>query len=232
MIHPGSRHVARFNHDDDAPEYDRDVRNEQDPIRAGYADLLAWVAAEARLGPTLDALELGSGSGNLTVQLEPCRSLTCVDASRAMTEIAREKTGDSHRAGEIRFVLDDILAFTCGAPSAGFDRVLSTYTIHHLEADERAILFGEIARILRPEGRFVVGDLMFESEAAATSQLELYRSRGDGELADEIADEFFWRLDGDLAALRGVGLEPTVRRFSELSWGICCRRSGPGTIPR
>jgi hypothetical protein len=45
-----SRNADRFNHDEDAAGYDRDVLNEADPIRAGYDALLDWVAAGAAAG--------------------------------------------------------------------------------------------------------------------------------------------------------------------------------------
>jgi hypothetical protein len=40
-----SKHVDKFNHDQDAPGYDQDILNEAHPIRAGYGELLDWVAA-------------------------------------------------------------------------------------------------------------------------------------------------------------------------------------------
>lgn len=40
-----SKHVDEFSHDQDAPGYDQDVLNEAHPIRAGYGELLDWVAA-------------------------------------------------------------------------------------------------------------------------------------------------------------------------------------------
>lgn len=44
-----SRHAEYFNHDGDAPGYDRDVTNEDDPIRTGYNAVLDWVAEMGRI---------------------------------------------------------------------------------------------------------------------------------------------------------------------------------------
>ena len=52
---PRSRHVDRFNMDEDASAYDTDVRDTSDPIWEGYADALPWVAAEARVGERIAA---------------------------------------------------------------------------------------------------------------------------------------------------------------------------------
>ena len=83
--------VDRFNHDEDAGDYDLDVTNADDPIRAGYDELLQWVTERAAIGATDSVLELGSGTGNLTAQLPSCARLVCVDISDEMTRIARSK---------------------------------------------------------------------------------------------------------------------------------------------
>ena len=57
-----SEFADKFNHDEDAPDYDQDVRNEADPIRAGYDALLNWVAAQTGTARSGRILELGSGN--------------------------------------------------------------------------------------------------------------------------------------------------------------------------
>jgi protein-L-isoaspartate O-methyltransferase len=58
-----------FNHDTEAAGYDHEVRNEADPIRAGYQEVLGWVVQQAQIFPTSRVLELGSGTGNLSALL-------------------------------------------------------------------------------------------------------------------------------------------------------------------
>lgn len=76
-----SSHVDLYNHDEDAATYDRDVLRSENPIREGYAEVLDWVAQNAGITQDATVVELGSGTGNLTARLPPCRSLVCVDAS-------------------------------------------------------------------------------------------------------------------------------------------------------
>lgn len=45
-----SSHADYFNHDEDAADYDKDVRNERDPIRRGYEEVLSWVTEVADVG--------------------------------------------------------------------------------------------------------------------------------------------------------------------------------------
>src|SRR5260221_4126670 len=103
-----SVHGPVFNHDDDENGYDADVRNEKDPIRAAYPDVLAWVISEARIDSFSRVLELGSGTGNLSCLLDRCGELVCVDLSERMEAIARSKSG--HILNR-RFFKADIFVF-------------------------------------------------------------------------------------------------------------------------
>lgn len=211
-----SRHVDTYNHDEDAPTYDRDVQRSDDPIREGYEAVLDWVAEQSHIADQSDAIELGSGTGNLTQRLPGCRSLVCVDVSEEMTAICRSKLGDpSH----ISYVKADILEYACGELPE-FDALVSTYTVHHLTDDEKLLLLDKLADRTRPGGRLVFGDLMVESVDAERELIQQYRSRGDNSTADDIEEEFFWRVDDCVAHLTDLGLSARAERFSELSWGI------------
>ena len=212
-----SQHHERFNHDEDAPGYDADVADESDPIRAGYGELLAWVVEQSQVHDESDILELGSGTGNLTAQLPPLASVLCVDVSEEMTRRAAQKLSLRPR---VEFVRADILEIFSALREESFDSVISTYTVHHLTDPEREVLFRETRRVLRPGGRAVFGDLMFEDEAAAQAILARYRETGAGELADEIEEEFFWNLEHCKVALAAAGFAVEAKRFSELSWGV------------
>lgn len=213
---PRSRHVDRFNMDEDASAYDTDVRDTSDPIWEGYADALPWVAAEARVGEDSLVLELGSGTGNLTERLGRAREIVCVDVSSHMIRIAREKVG---ARGDVRWAQADLLEYF-DVPGPQVDVVVSNYAIHHLMPDERRTLFDHLAARMRSGARFAFGDLMFASPSARREILAGYRRTGRGELADEIEDEFFWDVESDLEALRIRGFELRARRFSELGWGM------------
>src|SRR5260221_7633818 len=100
-----------YNHDDDANDYDADVRNEKDPIRAAYHDVLAWVISEARIDSSSRVLELGSGTGNLSCHLDQCGELVCVDLSERMEAIARSKSGHILNRRFIKTFLFPIASF-------------------------------------------------------------------------------------------------------------------------
>lgn len=209
-----SRFADSFNHDAEAPDYDRDVAVEAHPIRAGYAALLAWVAQTARIEVLHDVLELGAGTGNLTTLLRPARHIVAVDVSLEMLALAQRKLG-----GDVAWVHDDLLGFF-DTSRTRFHRVVSTYAIHHLVADEKRALFQRIRECLEPGGRAVFGDLMFESDGAMREALRRYQDAGSIDVAEAIRDEFFWLLDDCVPALTQLGFAVTTQRFSDLSWGV------------
>jgi hypothetical protein len=90
-----SAHGKVFNHDDEADGYDAEVRNEKDPIRAAYSNVLEWVVKEARIISTSRVLELGSGTGNLSSRIPRCSELVCV---RRKGELVLERSHPPDRA--------------------------------------------------------------------------------------------------------------------------------------
>ena len=211
-----SSHVDLYNHDEDAATYDRDVLRFEDPIREGYTEVLDWVAQNAGINQDSTVIELGSGTGNLTARLPPCRSLVCVDVSAEMTRIAKQKLRD---ASHISYVQADILEYF-DADSSPFDVAISTYVVHHLTQQEKEFLFDRFVRQLLPGGRALFGDLMLESAQEERMLIDHYRSIGDDATADAIEEEFFWHVDASVGYLRSLGLAVETIRFSTLSWGI------------
>jgi putative AdoMet-dependent methyltransferase len=208
-----SRFADTFNHDADAPDYDVDVKNEAHPVRAGYADLLAWVVHSADIDAHHDVLELGAGTGNLTRLLPPARRIVAVDVSTAMLQIAAPKV-----RGSVEWQRGDLLEYF-DEHRDRFDRFVSTYAIHHLVASEKALLFERIRHVARPGARAVFGDLMFESERHRTDAIERYR-REWPDVAAAIEHEFFWIVDDSLDALQRSGFSVAAYRVSDLSWGV------------
>lgn len=208
-----SKHADKFNHDDEAAGYDDDVRDESQPIRAGYGRLLAWCAQE--VGPANKVLDLGGGTGNTLAALEGFVSAILVDVSAGMLDRAREKLKDR---ANVSFVQQDLLEFFDDF-AGPVDAVVSTYALHHLEPDEKAALFARIRDVLPPGGRAVFGDLMFRDEAHENALRAKYP-----ELAADFDEEFYWNANQARAELEELGFAVTVAEFSDLSFGITARR--------
>ena len=209
-----------FNHDTEAADYDRDILNESDPVRAGYRKVLAWVIQQAKITPTLRVLELGSGTGNLSALIASCRELVSVDVSGKMEAVARFKL---HHLAARRFIKADILeVFTQGLGQ--FDAVISTYAVHHLTAHEKHQLFELVFACLSPGGRAVFGDLMVLNGSEKEEKIQQYSAKGDQATAQAISEEFFWLLDTAIDDLERLGFQVSTARFSELSYGLVAQK--------
>lgn len=220
MENTRSANADIFNHDAEAAGYDNDVRNEADPIRAGYRDVLQWVVQQAQITPTSRVLELGSGTGNLSELIASCGELVSVDVSENMETIAKCKM--RHLANR-RFIKADILeGFT--QELGKFDAVISTYAVHHLTDQEKQRLFALIFDHLLPSGAAVFGDLMVQSDSEKEEKVHQYLAKGDRATAQAISEEFFWSLDTAIADLKRLGFKIRVKRFSDLSYGVIARK--------
>jgi tRNA (cmo5U34)-methyltransferase len=186
----------------DPVSYPTEIREEI----ARYDELQDRVV-EATKDLRLDTiLELGTGSGetaSLLLALHPAARLLGVDSSRQMLAAAREAL-PADRV-ELRLAqLEDPL------PAGPFDLVVSALTVHHLSAQEKADLFRRVAAVLRPGGRFVLGDVVVPDRPEdAVIPLEEGFDRPDtaeeqlGWLREARLDaEIVW-TEQDLAVLRG-----------------------------
>lgn len=106
-------------------------------------------------------LELGTGTGETAARLlarNPGVELVGIDESDAMLDVARSRFGAGARFEVGR--LQDTL------PDGPFDLVASALCVHHLDSDEKRSLFARVARVLRPGGRFVLGDVVVPVDPA------------------------------------------------------------------
>lgn len=146
-------------------------------------------------------LDIGSGLGGAAIVLHQrcgAASVTGFDVQALLVDSARERARALGLTDRLRFVL--------GTPgplpfeSSSFDAVFSKDAIIHV-ADKTAI-YGEMARLLRPEGRIFIGDWL-------TSD-----GRGHGPLMDR-----FMELAGHdfhLASLAEVGAIVSATGFTDV----------------
>lgn len=124
--------------------------------------LLDYLPAAA---PFDSILELGTGTGNLTVLLceqFPQATITAVDVSGDSLGACRKRLGDHQH---LHYRQQDFrnLSYADGS----FDLVASSISVHHLTAEEKQELFRQIYRWLKPGGVFAYVD----QHAGATSDL-------------------------------------------------------------
>lgn len=118
------------------------------------------VLVELQLTGCERVLDIGCGTGKLTREiarrLDPAAGSMVVglDAAGKMLAVARRKAG---RVPNLRF--DAAIAEALPYADGTFDRFVSTFFFHHVNAGLKRRTLGELWRVLRPGGRGVIVDV-------------------------------------------------------------------------
>jgi len=116
----------------------------------------AAIVAACGTSPDDEAIDLGAGTGFVTLALAPdVRDIVAVDISEEMLERLRQ----ADPTGKVRTHRADLASVDFATESV--DLVVSSYALHHLVDDEKADLVARARTWLRPSGRLVVADMMF-----------------------------------------------------------------------
>ncbi|MEV6348181.1 class I SAM-dependent methyltransferase [Actinoplanes sp. NPDC051851] len=102
-------------------------------------------------------LEIGCGPGDLLTALGrrvPEADLTGIDPDPAALRLAR-RTAARRR---LAITYTEAFAGELPFPDGSFDRVLSSYMLHHLTPPQKSQAFLEVRRVLRPDGELHVVD--------------------------------------------------------------------------
>ena len=118
-------------------------------------------------------LDVGCGTGLLSLKfLEKADcSIIGVDNSPKMMSIFQKKINDLKLSNRINLKLEDASSLNFNLDS--FDIVASTVTLHHLKDKYPAIK--QIYQILRPEGRFILGDIDMDTTGNVNDPKRLLR---------------------------------------------------------
>lgn len=144
---------------------DRQALNEK-LLEPGQSWML-WATALSTLLPPLDVADFGCGTGVLSVELAKwAKKVVAIDRSSSSLEQAKaraEKAG----AENISFLEADLHKLPL--PAGKKDLVVISQSLHHVA--EPADVLKEAARLLKPQGRIVVLELMPHQEKWVQEQL-------------------------------------------------------------
>jgi ubiquinone/menaquinone biosynthesis C-methylase UbiE len=161
-----------------------DAWDENAGVNAALARVVDAVIDASEPTTTMDAIDLGCGSGQLTLKLAPrVASVLGIDVSQRMIDLLERNataSGIANVAGRAvpieELHIDD----------ESIDLIVTNYTLHHLRDEDKAALVTASYRWLRPGGRFVIGDMMFgrgadeRDRAIIRSKLLLFAKKGPG----------------------------------------------------
>lgn len=152
---------------------------------AGYREVLGAIYSRVRERGYRRVLDIGFGTGILASKLyADGLAVSGVDFSPRMIELARLNLPDA------RLVEQDFSRGVDGCfPGEVFDCIISTYALHHIEAEAKPAFIAELMGMLAPGGEVLIGDVAFNTQAG----LESCRIKaGD----DWDADESYFVVDG------------------------------------
>ncbi len=130
-------------YDSYAPGYDRGMDALDRTLFRGGRD---WVCQQARGR----VLEIAIGTGRNLAYYPPGVSLTGIEQSPGMLEVARRRAADLAIGADLRLGDAQSLDF----PDGSFDTVVCTLSLCSIPDDARAV--SEARRVLRPGGRFLL----------------------------------------------------------------------------
>ncbi|WP_042445912.1 class I SAM-dependent methyltransferase [Streptacidiphilus jiangxiensis] len=122
----------------------------------GAGRLHRTLIAQAGLTDGLRVLEIGCGTGNLTLaakRAHPGVDLTGSDPDPLALDVARRKA-----AGLAGIRFEAGYAQRLSYADGDFDQVLSALMLHHLDDEAKAEAAAEVRRVLRPGGRLHLVD--------------------------------------------------------------------------
>lgn len=100
--------------------------------------------------------DIGAGQGDLSLMLaNSSKKVIAVDLNQKMLNIIDERANDAN-IGNIETLLGDL--DNLNIPDSSVDLVVLSQVLHHIPAPEKA--FSEITRILKPNGKLMLLDLL------------------------------------------------------------------------
>lgn len=149
-------HVTRRWFGNWANEYDKTLGKVQ-----RHHDLLDLAVRVSRVKKGDRVLDLGCGTGLLSLKLlkrADCR-ITAADSSADMLELFKAKIAALDLGSRIRCVRQDAAGLRF--PKASFDIVAATVALHHVQ--KKLPMVKKIRAVLKPGGRFVLGEIDVDS---------------------------------------------------------------------
>ncbi|MCD9878003.1 class I SAM-dependent methyltransferase [Streptomyces guryensis] len=169
---------------------------------------------EACVGPEPRILDLACGTGSITARLLarfPGATSTGIDLDPALLAIARGTFEGEDRVG---FVEADLKApdWPARLPYESYDAVLTATALHWLHSEPLAVLYGQVAELVRHGGVFMNADHMIDESTPRINAAERDQrhARMDQAMRSGALD---WAQWWQLAAEDPVLAGPTARRY-------------------
>jgi len=191
-------------------DYDNRMRNTK---HLRYDETLSRVLEKASIQDGDLVLDIGTGTGNLAVSfLERGCQVFGLDPSPKLLEIAEQKVKEWQGHFHTRLCEEPFLKIPF--PEQTFDAVVSTFSIHHISDESKQLSTKEMKRVLKPNGRIIIGDVMFQDEEDKTRAFNEYT---------DMEDEYQPMLDAFPKMFDDEGFSTEVEQVADTVWIVCAR---------
>ena len=128
------------------------------------SDILGKIVERFGHGKMID-IACGTGFW-LPYYAQNCHSITLFDHSEPMLSVCRRKVDSLSIQDKCTLLCGDFLTYPFG--NVDFDRAIFGFFVSHLTEQEERIFFAILKKILKPEGRFLFFDSVWNAERAKT----------------------------------------------------------------
>jgi len=143
--------------DDEAATWDDTPGHEERQVAVAQA-----IEESITLSPRMSALEVGGGTGRLSILLsDRVGSVVITDPSAGMVQVARERIEAAQLSDRLRAVQADL---TTDPPGGAYDVVWSSMALHHVH--DLGALLESVAGLLVDGGRLAIADLDEDPDGA------------------------------------------------------------------
>jgi 2-polyprenyl-3-methyl-5-hydroxy-6-metoxy-1,4-benzoquinol methylase len=141
---------------------------------AGLTAVTAAVLRTAAVTPAMQVVDLGCGTGQLSLPLaREGAQVLAVDVSAAMISQLRQEAqrGGVPSLDGVAVPIEDL-----ALPPESVDLIVSSYALHHLRDADKSRLVSAAYGWLRPGGRLIVADMMF-GRGTSSRDRDIIRSK-------------------------------------------------------
>lgn len=143
--------------DDAAATWDEDPDHEKRQVAVAQA-----IKEAANLSPSMTAVDVGGGTGRLSILLaDAVGSVVVTDPSAGMVQVARERIEAAGLGDRLRAVQADL---TTDRLDGAYDVAWSSMALHHIQ--DLDALLRSVAGLLVDGGRLCIADLNEDSDGA------------------------------------------------------------------